>query len=654
MSKFRARALVVGLAVASTTVALAAAGGSSAASDGSRKTLKHSVSAFAKPSKAVGKAEGKVPISVALRWRHAGELRRFTTAVSDPSSSTFRHFLSASQFRARYSPSAKRVAAVKSFLRSNGLRVTGTSQSHMLVDAVGSVSAAERAFGTRLERYRVGHRVLRGTATPVSLPQSVSGDVAAVVGLDETVNHHFSHAAPPPPAFANARPCSKFWGQNFSANRTPKDHRVPHAYGAAQPFAPCGYDAKQLQSAYGVDSAIDSGNDGSGQTVGIIDAFAAPTIVADVNEYSSRHGLPPANITQTNSTDKCQVGCGPNSQGGWYGEETLDFEAVHSMAPDAAIHYYGASDPSARALLKAMSTSLDDNDADYITNSYGSLGEQISTIPAQEELFQQAIAQGVGIFFSSGDNGDEHTVIGYVSADYPASSPLATSVGGTSLGVGPTGERTFETSWGTHIAQLKGKPGSKGAHWAPKPPGPFLYGGGGGTSRLFDEPTYQQGIVPSEYTGLYGGDNRVTPDISLDGDPTTGMLVGETQTFPSGKKKYGEYRIGGTSLSSPLLAGYVADAGTEAGARIGFINPLIYGLFNSDPDVFSDIVPSPTRQAAVRNDYNNGVNSKNGTTFTLRSIDRDTSLKAAPGYDDATGVGTPAGDAALIDALAGP
>jgi subtilase family serine protease len=649
MSKVRARGLMVVVLVASITAAIVAPGGSSAARHSSRKTLKHSVSTFAKPAKSVGSAHGNVPVAVALRWRHSAELRRFDAAVSDPSSSSYRHFLSASAFRARYSPDANRVEAVKSFLRSHGFRITGLSTSRVLVNAVGSVSAAERAFGTRLENYRVGHRVLRGTATKVSLPASVSGDIAGVVGLDESVYHHLSHAAPPPAAFRNARPCSKWWAQNFSANRTPRNHRVPHAYGAAQPFAPCGYTPAQLQGAYNVDDAIGAGNSGGGVTVGIIDAFAAPTIVADVNQYSSLHGLPPVSSTQTISPDECRVGCGPNSQGGWYGEETLDWEAVHSMAPDAAIHYYGAADPSAKALLDSMSTALDDNDADYLTNSYGSLGEQIATVNAQEEIFQQAIAQGVGIFFSSGDNGDEHTTIGYVSADYPSSSPLVTSVGGTSIGVGPQNGRTFETVWGTHRTDLKGEPGSPNARWAPRPPGPFYYGGGGGTSRIFGEPSYQDGIVPSSLTGMYGGDNRVTPDLSLDGDPTTGMLVGETQTFPSGKKKYSEYRIGGTSLSSPLLAGYVADAGDEANARLGFINPALYSLADSDPELFNDVVPSPTKLAAVRADYVNGVNSKDGIAFTLRSIDRDSSLKTAPGYDDGTGIGSPADG--LIDAL---
>ncbi|MDX6638885.1 MAG: hypothetical protein QOJ01_2396 [Solirubrobacterales bacterium] len=653
MNKLRARALVVGLAAVTSTVALALPGGSSAARHSSRKTFKNSVSSFAKPAAAVGNAEGKVPLTIALRWSHGAKLKHFTAAVSDPSSSSYRQFLSAGAFRARYAPSAGRVAAVKSFLRSKGLHVTGISRSRVLLDAVGSASAAERAFGTRLENYRVGHRVLRGTAKPVSLPASVSRYVSGVVGLDQTLQRPLSQAsAPPPAAFANARPCNRWWGKNFSSNRTPPQYRVPHAYHAAQPFAPCGYVPDQLQSAYGVDTALGSGNDGSGQTVGIIDAFAAPTIVADVSKYSDLHGLPAPNITQTVSSDSCQVGCGPNSQGGWYGEETLDLEAVHAMAPNATIHYYGAADPSARALLRTMSTALDDDNADMITNSYGSLGEQVATVTAQEELFQQAVAQGQGMFFSSGDNGDEHTTTGYVTADYPASSPLVTAVGGTSLGVGPQGDRTFETVWGTHISGLKGQPGGKNARWAPKPPGPFLYGGGGGTSRLFPEPSYQNAVVPDSYSGMYAGHDRVTPDISMVGDPTTGMLVGETQTFPSGKKHYGEYRIGGTSLSSPLMAGYMADANTANGGRLGFVNPALYQLAQSNPGVYSDIVPSPSKLAAARADYNNGVNLKDGISFTLRSIDRDTSLQTAPGYDNGTGIGTPAGGAALINALA--
>jgi subtilase family serine protease len=644
--KNRTRTLAVGLIVAAATVALAAPGGSSA-SRAPRKVFKGSVAAYAAHSSPAGRARGEVPIAVALRWRHAPKLTRFTNAVSDPNSPSYRQFLSAGEFRARYSPSPARVAAVQDFLRSRGFHMTGVSQSRMLVDAVGSVRNAERAFHTKLRRYHVGGHVLRAAAKPVSMPGSVARGVVGVIGLSENVNHHF---APPPPAFVNARPCSHYWAEKFANNK------IPHAYGHAQPFAPCGYDAQDLQSAYGVDEAIGEGFDGSGQSIAIIDAFSAPTIVADVNEYSSRHGLPDASITQTQMPGTCHVACA--SAQGWYGEETLDLEAAHSMAPDAAIEYYGAVDAGGKALLDALVQVIDNNTASVVTNSYGSLGENLARpgIQAQEQAFKQAIAQGIGVYFSSGDNGDEHTALGFASTDYPASSPRVTAVGGTSLGVGPTGNRSFEIGWGTKKSTLVGKPGSSRAHWEPSPPGDFLYGSGGGTSRLFSEPRYQLEDVPAKFARRFGGRNRVVPDISMDGDPTTGMLVGETQTFPDGSERYGEYRIGGTSLSSPLLAGYMADAGEALGGRVGFANPAFYDIAGNPgfANVIRDTRPAHRQIAALRNDFNNGVDGGDGTTISLRSFDLDTTLHTKKGYDTVTGLGSPGAHGALIFAFGGP
>jgi subtilase family serine protease len=635
--------ITTGLAAAILAAAFLPA--SAPAASSARKVFKGSVPGFAhaRPARA---AHGRVDIAVAMRWRHERELNALDRSVSEPSSSAFRDFISPTDFRARYSPSAARVAGVSGYLRSQGLRVTRVSDSRMLIDATGSVRAAERAFDTRLASYRVNGHLRRGTAKAVSLPRSVARGVTGVVGLNETVYHRLSQpAAPPPPVFRNAGPCSHYWGERFSSGA------IPRAYRHAQPFAPCGYDAQDLQSAYGVDTALQNGYDGSGETVAIIDAFAAPTIVQDVNEYSSRHGLPPANISQTVLAGTCRFGC--KGAQGWYGEETLDLEAVHSMAPGAAISYYGAVDSSSKSLLDALGAVIDDNDAGAVTNSYGSLGEgdTRASIRAQEDAAKEAIAQGIGVYFSSGDDGDEHTTIGYVSADYPASSPRVTAVGGTSLGVGPTGGRSLEIGWGTKRTALAGKPGSPNAHWAPAPPGPFLYGSGGGTSRLFREPDYQKHVVPHKLASKFGGLNRVVPDLSMDGDPTTGMLVGETQTNLNGNVKYGEYRIGGTSLSSPLLAGYVTDATEEAGSRIGFINPMIYALAD-DPSIRD--VRSPRSQiAAIRNDFNNGANGADGTTISLRSFNFDTSLHTTPGYDNVTGLGVPGAKASLMDALAG-
>ena len=71
---------------------------------------------------------------------------------------------------------------------------------------------------------------------------------------------------------------------------------------------------------------------------------------------------------------------------------------------------------------------------------------------------------------------------------------------------------------------------------------------------------------------------RVVPDVSALGDPNTGFLVGQTQTFPDGSAKYSEYRIGGTSLSSPIFAGMMADLQQHKGSAIGFANPMLYSL----------------------------------------------------------------------------
>jgi subtilase family serine protease len=218
-------------------------------------------------------------------------------------------------------------------------------------------------------------------------------------------------------------------------------------------------------------------------------------------------------------------------------------------------------------------------------------------------------------------------------------------VGGTSLGVGPLENHLFELGWGTRLTVL-GKHG-----WKPKPPGGFLYGSGGGTSPLFNEPGYQLSVVPRRLATRYGGRSRVVPDISIDGDPNTGMLVGETQTFPGGHTRYGEYRLGGTSLSSPLMAGYMALANQVAGSRLGFINPALYELYGEG--VIRDIRPAQTRVAAVVGYFNNGVDSSDGKEIQLRTFDHDSTLRTKPGYDNVTGLGSPAGDS-LIEALAGP
>jgi subtilase family serine protease len=157
-----------------------------------------------------------------------------------------------------------------------------------------------------------------------------------------------------------------------------------------------------------------------------------------------------------------------------------------------------------------------------------------------------------------------------------------------------------------------------------------LYGAGGGVSRLFDEPAYQL----SAGLNLSG---RGVPDVAALADPQMGLLVGQTQTFPDGTH-YDEYRIGGTSLASPIFAGLMALADQKAGHPHGFANPLFY----ANPSAFYDVLSVKT--AVARRNYVNGVDATNGTADFLRTFDDysgSPTQHTNTGWDNVTGLGTP-------------
>jgi subtilase family serine protease len=129
------------------------------------------------------------------------------------------------------------------------------------------------------------------------------------------------------------------------------------------------------------------------------------------------------------------------------------------------------------------------------------------------------------------------------------------------------------------------------------------------------------------------------------GDPNTGMLIGQTQTFPDGVY-YDQFRIGGTSLAAPLLAGYFAVADQAGGHRHGFINPMLY-LLAAHTNAIKDV--RPANQAVVRVDYANGVDASTGLSTTVRTFDdKSLTIHTTDGYDNVTGLGTPAGPALLF------
>jgi subtilase family serine protease len=624
------------IAAVAAAVTLALTGSSLVANASSGKAaLPGSRPAWANSKNLVGEANPKADVGfrVYLGWTDDAAVQRLAAAVSNPRSRSYQHYLSPAQFRARFAPSAGAVGAVKSWLSHQGFHIVYTPANHHYVSAEGTVAQAAAAFGTSFNMYKVKGITVRSPSSNLSIPSDLSGVVSGVIGLDDSAQFvHTDHVgtdAPPSPAFVTGQPCSVYWGEKLAVGFT-------NPYGAGTlPYSPCGYTPQQVKGAYGIGNTYD----GDGQTVAIIDAYASPTILEDANQWSTNRGLPEftdnqfRQVVAPGTYRHPERGLLQDPQG-WYGEESLDVEAVHGMAPAANVVYVGAPN-NFQDLDAALNFVVDRHLAQIVTNSYGFRTELLPRgyILPYEETILQGAAEGIGIYFSSGDDNDESQVVGYVTADWPASSPWVTAAGGTSLAVGASNNYLFETGWGTTNSNWTG------SDWDPTPPGDWLYGSGGGVSRLFAEPSYQQGVVPNAVFTAQGRTGRAVPDISALGDPQTGYIVGQTQTFSDGSVKYSEYRLGGTSASVQVIGGIMALADQAAGTPHGFANPLFYSLAGSA--AYHDIVNPASTVAVVRTNFNNSEDASDGLSYKLRTMNQTLSLHTTPGWDDVTGLGTP-------------
>ncbi|MER6048899.1 S53 family peptidase [Streptomyces sp. NPDC001793] len=627
-------ALTAALPMVAGALALGAPAADAAGHDGGRHALQGT-----KPRWATAQADqgatadsARVNARVYLAGRDAKGLADYARAVSDPHSATYGKYLSTAQVKTRYGATKDQIARVTAWLKKSGLTVTGTTDRYVTV--TGDAAAAERAFATDLHNYRKNGHTYHAPSATASAPAALSDAVLTVTGLDNAprlARHHSAELPPPSPVFRNAGPFSTYYG-----SRTDKD--LPSAYGSKAPYAVKGYTGKQLRAAYGAKNWT-----GKGVTVAITDAYASPTIAKDADTYAARNGdarYRKGQFSQVLPKDYTHItDC---KAAGWYGEETLDVEAVHAVAPAADIVYVGAASCNDDDLLDSLGKVVDGRLADIVSNSWGDIeaNETPDVAAAYDQLFQRGAVEGIGFYFSSGDNGDEVANTGTKQVDTPANSAWVTAVGGTALAVGKGNSYQWETGWGTQKTVLS----KDGNDWTDFP-GAFSGGAGGGTSKAVAQPFYQRGVVPDALAKANGGSAmRTVPDISAVADPNTGFLVGQTQTLPNGKLGYDEYRIGGTSLAAPVIAGVQALAQqARHGIAIGFANPAIYQRYGTS--AYHDVTDHPLGAgrdlAVVRVDFANGVDAAKGTITSLRSLGKDSSLHATVGYDDVTGVGSP-------------
>jgi pseudomonalisin len=441
-----------------------------------------------------------LPVTLSLKPRHAAGLKAAAARGAG---------LKPAAFNRRFAPANATVALVRAWARSHALRVASVSSNRLLVRVTGSASRVSRAFGTRLRTYRAGSTRFFAPGRRASLPRRIGTRTNAVLGLSSL------------------------------GRAEPGQLPLPSQVGTPSTYGP-----KELAALYNAPASAT----GAGQHVAVIAEGDLTQPRKDLVTFEDEFGLPHVTWNQI------QVGA-PSSDTSGSDEWDLDTQYSTGMAPDVSqLDVYDGASLSNDDILATINRWVTDDGSRQGSFSAGEcevLAFATGFTDALDVVLEQAAAQGQTLFLSSGDSGTFCTAVvgvngvpaGVPSVEYPAASPNAIGVGGTTvLGPGPS-----EIAW---------------------------YAGGGGSSDVEPTPSWQQNAG-----GSFLGVQRGVPDVALDADPTSGYEV-----IVNGQQEI----IGGTSASAPAWQGIWARTQGAKGGGLGFAGPVIYAT--EPASAFHDIV----------------------------------------------------------------
>ena len=655
---------VSALAITAFTGALASAGAATAAPAAGQGFVALAGSVSPTTDVITGSySNARMQIEVAVAPRDQAGLNAELSALYDKNSPQYHHWLTSGQFDARYAPTPAAQQAVAAFLSHSGLKVE-SSGSPFLIRATGSSAQVSGTFHTTLNMFKDPHGTKYfANSTPVYLPVSVAGLATGVVGLTNTVRDatHAQH----PRRNAVLRAHDHATSSSSCETGYPTAQQLFNNIIGGQPLA-LGYGAgpgcsgltpSQTGSLYGAPNRGPSSK-GAGVNLAVFELsayqqsdiqhwarqFYGPGYTAPLVDVNIDGG--PLNV-QCPSGDQC-----PPQFEGYSGdiEVDADIENQLAVAPDVkALTVYNApNDFTGQTELDEWSAIAQANKADAVSSSWAVCEQDITATYAQAEntIFQKMATQGQSVFGAAGDtgafgcirsdNGTEAAVID------PPSQPLVTDVGGTSFenfnpgtNPHPSYPAKGEAPWNVdnlcnNAAAGPANDGQGGFFWCGA-----TGAGGGGNSIYWGMPSYQKGAGvinsgTSTSCSLAKANQpcREVPDISTDADeftPYAEYCTGNANTpfsvcgqFSQNQPVPGWFGIGGTSLSSPLVSAIVADRDSFQHHRTGNFNAVIYKLYQFDPSFYFHDVTATGHVAK-----NNGL------------------FPAVPGFDLATGVGTP-------------
>lgn len=538
----------------------------------------------------------------------------------DPASPEFHHWLTPAEVGQRFGLSDNDLATLKGWLTSQGLHVNSVSPSRIFIGFGGEAGSVGRAFQTELHNYKVNGELRMAPASDPMIPQAIAPAVKAVHGLYTIEDRPLSHAQT---MWSDAPQVTGSSGSHYIA---PGDFAILYDLPAAWT--------------------------GSGKTIGIVGR--SRTDFADFQNFQQKTGVVFANPTEVvppNGVDPGAAYTAPPGAGvsiDDQSEATLDVLRAGSVAPGANI-------------LLVVSTAASGGigtDAQYLVDttpvpaqimniSFGACESSAGDTAVQfwNTLFQQAAAEGISVFVSSGDSGasgcDTHgnappSSPSPNSPNYICSSSYVTCVGGTEFVDTASPSQYWNSSNGAGFTSVLSYI-PEGAWNDPYNSSTSTYqvaASGGGVSSYIATPTWQTGTgVPAARAGRY------TPDIAFSASGHDGYFgcfaagggncVGTSFSFES---------FGGTSAAAPDMAGITAMLDQKLGSALGNLNPAIYSMAANSPSAFHDVTVATS-----------GVTSCAVSTPSLcnNSIAGPSSLTGGQagymvgtGYDEVTGWGS--------------
>ena len=493
-----------------------------------------------------------------LPWRDQQGLDNLLREVYDPSSASYRQFLTVEQFTERFGPSTADYETLKDFARTNGLTILSTSRNRAILRVRGSIANIEKALHVTMNNYHdpIGNRTFFAPDREPSV--DLPFQLWAVGGLD--------NYSVPKPMFSRRDPST---ADDVKSNATTGS-------GPSASFL-----GSDMRAAYYGGTTLT----GAGQSVGLFEFIG--TDLTDLNTYY-------ANVNQTNnvpitllSVDTQKTTCTDNSAGGFCDdtEQTLDMTQALGMAPglSSLVMYIGTGGLSGQTLddpgiLNAMATAKPLNST--LSCSWAWKPADNTT---DDPFFQEFAAQGQNFFTASGDSG-KWSSGGFV---WPADDPYVTTVGGTDLDTASAaGPWASETAW--------------------------VDGGGGISTNKFAIPSWQ--VAAAASCSKCSQTYRNGPDVSANANFSFYVCADQTKCTAN------DY--GGTSFATPMWAGYIALANEQAVSQgqptLGFINPALYTILagsSYDTDFHDILTGGNSYGATVGYDLASGIGSPNGAAL---------------------------------------